>query len=63
MREKVKLFFVHWIDKWMQQLMIYLSHAASQKLAESLGEILERVHTQGDMETYPDKEDHKTKSR
>jgi hypothetical protein len=42
---------------------IYMSHAAAQKLAESLGEILERVHTQGDMETYPDKEDRKTKSR
>ena len=42
---------------------IYMSHAAAQKLAESLGEILEHVHAQGDMETYPNKKDRKKKSR
>ena len=53
---------MHWPMTAMDQ-NIYMSHAAAQKLAESLGEILERVHTQGDMETYQDKEDRKTKSR
>ncbi|WP_332449992.1 DUF3467 domain-containing protein [Methanoculleus sp.] len=31
---------------------IYMSHAAAQKLAEALGGILERVHTEEGMEKY-----------
>ena len=53
---------MHWPMTEMAQ-NIYMSHAAAQKLAESLGEILEHVHAQGDMETYPNKKDRKTKSR
>ncbi len=41
---------------------IYMSHAAAQKLAEVLGETLERVHTQRGMEKYHGEEDRKTKS-
>ena len=31
---------------------IYMSHAAAQKLAESLSNLLDKVHSDGEMETY-----------
>ncbi|HOJ97211.1 MAG TPA: DUF3467 domain-containing protein [Methanospirillum sp.] len=31
---------------------IYMSHAAAQKLAESLSKLLDKVHSDGEMETY-----------
>ena len=37
---------------------IYMSHAAAQKLAESLSKLLDMVHSDGEMETYSPVSDH-----
>jgi hypothetical protein len=37
---------------------IYMSHAAAQKLAESLSKLLDKVHSDGEMETYTPVSDH-----
>jgi hypothetical protein len=41
---------------------IFLSHVAAQKLAKALGELLEKVHSEGAMEKFISKEDSKKKS-
>ena len=41
---------------------IYMSHTAAKKLADVLGESLEHVYIQGDMETYHSEEERETKS-
>lgn len=38
---------------------IFLSHVAAQKLAKALGELLEKVHSEGAMEKFISKEDSK----
>ena len=35
-----------------------MSHAAAQKLAESLSKLLDKVHSDGEMETYTPVSDH-----
>ncbi|MGB2727827.1 MAG: DUF3467 domain-containing protein [Halobacteriota archaeon] len=41
---------------------IYLSHVAAQKLAKALSEVLEHVHSKGDMEKYQSEKERETKS-
>lgn len=41
---------------------IYLSHVAAQKLAKALSDVLERVHSEGDMEKYQSEKERETKS-
>ena len=41
---------------------IYLSHVAAQKLAKALSDVLEHVHSKGDMEKYQSEKERETKS-
>jgi hypothetical protein len=41
---------------------IYLSHVAARKLAKALSDVLEHVHSEGDMEKYQSEKERETKS-